>query len=222
LQDTGKGGSACRGATDRSVAWRHNIWGEGSPYTKAAVQADQYLGMFVDQLKALGLLEKTVLFVTADHGQADTGWHPFEDEDGWAMPLVVAGPGVRSGQRFPYAEQIDIVPTLCHLMGVKPPSNADGRVLAEALETPPAGVPQRGRRIRELNRLLMEGDARLSKLRQEAEKSPSLKNKLKQAERDFHGIDRILEWHRFGSVEKLLAHNRAVLEKLSASERGTP
>ncbi len=184
------------------------------------MRADEYLGKFLDELAALGLKEKTLLFVTADHGQADTGWHPPDAEDAWAMPLVVAGPGVRAGQRFDYAEQIDIVPTLCYLMGVKPPPNADGRILAEALIEPPArGAPPRRRTMQELDVMLRDGEVLLQKLRQEAEKSPALKAQLAEVESDYYGLDRILHWQQFGTVEKLIAHDRSVLEKLSSLAR---
>ncbi len=222
LQDTGNSGSASYEETNPSVPWRRNIWAEGSPYRKAALQADEYLGKFLDELNALGLREKTLLFVTADHGQADTGWHPFDAEDAWAMPLVVVGPGVRTGQRLEYAEQIDIVPTLCYLMGVKPPPNADGRILAEALTEPPGNVPPRLQTMKELDATLRDGDALLERLRRDAEKSPTLKTQLAEAEREFWGLDRILHWHQFGTVDRLLAHDRSVLEKLSAHKQGKP
>jgi hypothetical protein len=222
LQDTGNAGSASYAETNPSVPWHRNIWAEGSPYRKAALQADEYLGKFLDELSALELKDKTLLFVTADHGQADTGWHPFDAEDAWAMPLVVVGPGIRAGQRLEYAEQIDIVPTLCYLMGVKPPPNADGRILAEALTEPPANVPPRRQTMRELDITLRDGDAVLQRLRHDAEKSPALKTQLAQAEHDFWGLDRILHWHQFGTVDRLLAHNRSVLEKLSTHNHGTP
>lgn len=208
LQDTGTAGWFLAQETNPPGVQRKSIWADGSTYRQAALRADQYLGTFLNELKALGLRDKTVLFVTADHGQADAGGHPFDDEDAWAMPLVLAGPGIRPGQRLDYAEQIDIVPTLCYLMGVKPPSNADGRILAEALRDPPKSVPPRRQSIKELNTLLCQGDALFKKLKREA-----------ATERDYFGLDRILEWHRFGSVEKLIAHNRSVLRKLSKESK---
>lgn len=221
LQDTGTAGSASYEETNPSVPWRRNIWAEGSPYRKAALQADAYLGKFLDELSTLGLRDKTLLFVTADHGQADTGWHPSDAQDAWAMPLVVVGPGIRAGQRLDYAEQIDIVPTLCYLMGVKPPPNADGRILAEALMEPPANVPPRRQTMKELDSTLRDGEALLRKLRQEAEHSPALKTQLAQMEQEFWGLDRILHWYQFGTVDKLLAHDRSVIAKFSNHE-GTP
>jgi hypothetical protein len=221
LQDTGNAGYLCYNETNPSVPWRRNIWAQGSPYRAAALRADEYLGTFVDALKALGIRDQTVLFVTSDHGQADEGWHPFDNEDAWAMPLVVTGPGVRAGSRFDYAEQIDIVPTLCHLMGAKPPSNAAGRILSEALLQPPPNVPPRRQRLKELNALIRDGDALLEKLRKQAENSPALKTKLAEVASDYYGLDRILHWNRFGSVEKLMAHNRSVLKRLSGLTAAT-
>ncbi|MCZ2150520.1 MAG: sulfatase-like hydrolase/transferase [Bryobacterales bacterium] len=213
LQDTGRGGEMCRSEKDPAVPWRGNIWAEGSPYRGNALKADEYLGRIVEELGKLGLREKTVLFVSADHGQSDGGWHPFDDRDAWAMPLVAVGPGIKKGQRFEYAEQIDIVPTLCHLMGVKPPPNADGRILAEALTDPPAGVPPRRYTVRELNAVLVEGEAL-------ARKQP----KGSAAAKDFFGFDRILHWRDFGTLEKLLAHDREAVEAMRAGRRkpGSP
>ena len=215
LQDAGNAGFLCYEEKNPAIGWRRNIWAEGSPYRTAALRADEYLGQFLDELGKLGIRDKTALFVTSDHGQADVGWHPFDDAEAWPMPLVVSGPGVRAGQRFDYAEQIDIVPTLCHLMGVKLPGNADGRILAEALLSPPPNVPPRRQGMKELNELIRDGDAMLEKLRKQAAGSPTLKEKLAEAERDYYGLDRILHWNRFGTIDKLMAHNRAVLKKLS-------
>jgi Sulfatase len=215
LQDTGNAGYSSYNETNPSVPWRRNIWSEGSPYRKAAVEADEYLGKFLDELSRLGLRDKTLLFVTADHGQADTGWHPFDADDAWAMPLAVIGPGVRAGQRFDYAEQIDIVPTLCYLMGVKPPPNADGRILAEALVQPPKNVSPRRQMMKELDTTLRDGDVLLRRLRRDAEKSPALKSRLAEAEHDYYGLDRILHWYQFGTVDKLLEHDRSVLKNVS-------
>ncbi len=215
LQDTGNAGYLSYQEKNPEIPWRHNIWAEGSPYLTAALRADEYLGQFLDELDKLGMREKTLLFVTSDHGQSDKGWHPFDDPEAWPMPLVVSGPGVRAGQRFDYAEQIDIVPTLCHLMNVRPPANSDGRILTEALLSPPANVPPRRQRIKELDALIRDGDALLNELRAKAKSSSALKEKLAEAERDYYGLDRILHWNRFGTVDKLMAHNRAVLKKLS-------
>ncbi len=215
LQDTGNAGSRSYSETNRSVPWFRDIWAEGSPYRQAAAKADEHLGTFIAELRTLGLADSTVIFVTADHGQSDAGWHPYDDEDGWVMPLVVAGPGVKAGQRFEYAEQTDIVPTLCHLMDVPPPENADGRILAEALIDPPRGVSPRRHDLKELNIVLREGDALIKRFRGDAARLAGPGDRFAVLEREFYGIERILEWHRFASVGELVEHNRRVAGELA-------
>jgi predicted AlkP superfamily phosphohydrolase/phosphomutase len=48
--------------------------------------------------------------------------------------LILAGPGIRSGQRLADARLRDVAPTLLSLMQLAPPIEMDGRVLDEALE----------------------------------------------------------------------------------------
>ena len=120
------------------------------------------------------MYDSTLIFVTGDHGQTVEGGHPPFAQDAWPMPLVVAGPGVKPGGKFPYSEQIDVVPTLTYLMGVKPPENAMGRIMAEALVNPPPNVPPRREQLKELNLVLLEHDRKLTRLRELVKTNPSL------------------------------------------------
>jgi hypothetical protein len=208
LQDTGEAGSRSRSAP-ANVAWKDNIWGEGSPYRQTLSQADVYLGQFIEELKKERLWDSTVIFVTGDHGQTDTGWHAADAEDAWAMPLVMAGPGIKHGQRLEYAEAIDIVPTLCFLMGVKPPPNATGRILAEGLENPPANVPPRLQKLKELDYLLRDTGAAMDKAKAAGKDITAL-------DAQYYRIERILEWNRFGTIDQLIEHHKRLLEQARA------
>lgn len=53
--------------------------------------------------------------------------------------LVMRGPGIRKGATLHACSNLDIAPTLLHLMGVPIPSEMKGRVLEEAFEGPTAG-----------------------------------------------------------------------------------
>ena len=77
----------------------------------------------MDELKKLGIYDKTVIFITGDHGQTVAGGHPPFAQDAWPMPLIVAGAGVKADQQFAYSERIDVVPTLCYLMGAPLPDD---------------------------------------------------------------------------------------------------
>jgi hypothetical protein len=207
LQDTGAMGGRSR----------PDIWAPNSPYRQALAKADAHLGTLVEELKKLGMYDNTLIFVTGDHGQTVEGGHPPFAQDAWPMPLVVAGPGVKAGGQFPYAEQIDVVPTLTYLMGVKAPENATGRIMGEALISPPPNVPPRQQHLKELNLVLLEHDRKLTQLRDQVKTNPSLQPVLKDIEQNFLDVEKILHWYKVGSVDKLIAHNREVLKRIPAS-----
>ena len=196
LQDTGYAGFQCRDAK-ADVPWRKNIWAEGSPYRKKIVQADALLGRLIDGLQELGLLEKTVLLVLGDHGQADTGGHPLQAWDPSITSLVLWGAGVKKGVRIPYAEQIDVVPTICALMGARPPETSQGRIIAEALAEDSGPVAPRPMLIRkmneqfqEYNRITAEIDARIA---QTGTGMAEIAPKAAAAKKDFYDIGRFTE-----------------------------
>lgn len=207
LQDTGAMGGRSR----------PNIWAANSPYRQALAKADAHIGTLMAELKTLGMYDSTLIFVTGDHGQTVEGGHPPFAQDAWPMPLVVAGPGIKPGGVFPYSEQIDVVPTLTYLMAVKPPENVMGRIMAEALVNPPANVPARQQHLKELNLVLLEHDRKLNQLREQVKTNPSLQPVLRDVEQNFLDVEKILHWYKVGSVDKLIAHNRAVLKRIPGS-----
>ncbi len=56
--------------------------------------------------------------------------------------LIAAGPGLRSGARIDGARAVDIYPTICILLGIRPAAGIDGRPLRSIL--PPAPLPRTG------------------------------------------------------------------------------
>lgn len=52
--------------------------------------------------------------------------------------FALAGPGVRAGADLGTIRHVDVAPTLCELLGLEPPAQAVGHVLAEALAAAPA------------------------------------------------------------------------------------
>jgi hypothetical protein len=221
MQDTGFAGGSSRTAPAGSP-YKDNIWGEGSPYRKTVAQQDVYLGKFIEELKKEGIWDKTVIFLTGDHGQTETGGHPLDASEAWAMPLVIAGPGIKKDQKFEYAESIDVVPTLCYLMGVTPPINADGRILAEALVSPPANVAPRQQKIKELDFALLDVEKAIEKLKAAhpagaGGRGRSGSDPVADAERDYYKIERILEWNKFGTYDRLIDHHKRLVARINAS-----
>ncbi|MBN1344269.1 MAG: sulfatase-like hydrolase/transferase [Phycisphaerae bacterium] len=215
LQDAGTAGAACAKVTE-DVPWRGNIWGEGSPYVAALRKADGLLAEFVGALKRMGKWDDTLLVVMADHGQASGGWHPPMQEEGWLLPLILVGPGVAKGRVYDYAETIDVVPTMCDLMGVKAPSVGPGSgvVLEEVRAGFVGEAPKRPHRVRAINEQIREYELLKAKLTALAANDPVAGRAVVLAERGFYGIDRILDWHETGSIDGLIETNRRVIGEL--------
>ena len=65
--------------------------------------------------------------------------------------------------------------------------------------------------------MLLEHDQKLNKLREAAKTNPSLRPILTDVEQNFYDVEKILHWHKLGTVDKLIAHNREVLKRIPAS-----
>jgi len=97
-------------------------------YCGAIELIDDQVGLILDALEQRGMLAKTVIIFSSDHGEmlGDHGLYtkavPYEAS--LRVPLLVAGPGIREGQ-VPDAivELNDLNPTICELTGL--PSQED-------------------------------------------------------------------------------------------------
>ncbi len=92
---------------------------------------DIQIGRVLGKLKAMGELENTYIFYTADHGMA-IGRHGLQGkqnlyEHTWRVPLFVKGPGIKSGSRAPgNVYLLDLLATLCDLAGINKPKTCEG------------------------------------------------------------------------------------------------
>jgi hypothetical protein len=102
---------------------------DGASQVRAEVNA--CLGRVVKSVD----LAKTVVIVTSDHGHIDTGGHGGDEPEVMKTPLVIAGQNVRHTSDI-VAQQVDIAPTICGLLGIPVPSMNQGNFLAEAFDFP--------------------------------------------------------------------------------------
>ena len=97
---------------------------------------DFHFSHLVDRLSKMGLLEKTIVVVTSDHGEEflehgklKHGIHLYEET--LRVPLLVFIPG-RGGLVDPATAQLtDIFPTLLHALSMNIPDHLDGRPLTD-------------------------------------------------------------------------------------------
>ena len=117
-------------------------------YAAEVTMTDRWLGVFLDQLDALGLRDNTIVVLAADHGHllGDHGWtgknptvlHPALIQ----TPLILADPRGRMAGRAAgyFASTHDLAPTLLAMSGLRRPKAMNGVNLAPLLrgEAPPS------------------------------------------------------------------------------------
>ncbi len=94
---------------------------------------DHSLGVLLDRMEATGLLDPSLLIVTADHGAGLTPGSRsriMDDKNGgnlaW-VPVFVKPPGQKTGKVDPRNEQqVDLVPTIADVLNEQPPWQVDG------------------------------------------------------------------------------------------------
>ena len=92
---------------------------------------DVQIGRVLSKLEAMGELDNTYIFYTADHGMA-IGRHGLQGKQNlyqhtWRVPLIVKGPGIKAGQRAEgNVYLLDVLATLCDFAGITPPASNEG------------------------------------------------------------------------------------------------
>jgi arylsulfatase len=111
-------------------------------YDAEILSTDQAIGALVEGLASAGLLERTLVVVTADHGEEflEHGWV----EHGWTLhreslhvPLLFFAPAVLAAARVAEpVSQLDVLPSLVALLGLEPPRSPLEGASLFALEAP--------------------------------------------------------------------------------------
>ncbi|HUT08811.1 MAG TPA: sulfatase-like hydrolase/transferase [Candidatus Latescibacteria bacterium] len=104
------------------------------PYSGEVAFVDAQLGRLFDSLEKSGALAKTIVIVTADHGEAfgekDELRHGFfAYNDTIHIPLILYVPGGAPEMVKENAAHIDIFPTVCNLVGLPVPAFIQGESL---------------------------------------------------------------------------------------------
>ncbi|MEH7118729.1 LTA synthase family protein [Neobacillus vireti] len=99
-------------------------------YFQTARYADEALRQFFDYLKKSGLYNHSVIILYGDHYGISENHNkamakimgkeitPFENAGLQRVPLFIRVPGVQGGVNHEYGGQVDLLPTLLHLLGV--------------------------------------------------------------------------------------------------------
>ncbi len=114
-------------------------------YDAGVLAFDAELGLLLDHLEATGAAANTIVVVTSDHGEdlfdpgtrLGHGQGMRGGDQGYRVPLVVAGPGVVPGRHPGVGRLGDRAPTILDLAGLAPTARADGESFAPALRGEP-------------------------------------------------------------------------------------
>ncbi len=107
-----------------------------NPYAGEIAYADHCIGQVVAKLKSLDMYDSTLIIVTGDHGEmlgehGETTHMFFIYQSALKVPMVFKLPGASKGHKIDdLASIIDIVPTICDLVGIDPPEGIEGKNLA--------------------------------------------------------------------------------------------
>jgi choline-sulfatase len=122
--------------TDRSEAAIRNELGR----EYACIEnIDIQVGRVLDKLEAMGELENTYIFYTADHGIA-VGRHGLTGkqnlyEHTWRVPFLVRGPGIKAGSEVSgFVYLLDVVATMCDLANIELPDGMESKSFRPVLE----------------------------------------------------------------------------------------
>ena len=111
-----------------------------SPYDGEIAFVDAQLARLLAALQEKGELARTLVLVTADHGESlgehGEGTHGlFVYDATLKVPWIMAGPGLAAGRvATTVARGIDVLPTLLDYCGIATPSGVEGRSLRPAAE----------------------------------------------------------------------------------------
>jgi len=112
---------------------------EKDPYSGEMAFADAELSHLFRDIERKGMTEKTLIVVTADHGES-LGEHGELTHSYFAynstlwVPLIMAGPGIKAVRVKDDVCHVDIFPTVCDFLGIGKPSSLQGLSLAPAIQ----------------------------------------------------------------------------------------
>ena len=127
---------------DPAVVPAKRVREEQQRYFDALAEADALIDALLRRLEHAGRLEKTLVIVTADHGQAfghrgTYGNGTSVHEESVRIPLILINSGLRAGSFGRMSGQIDVAPTILDVLGLRPPDAWDGASLFAAVPERP-------------------------------------------------------------------------------------
>lgn len=104
-------------------------------YYKSVEEADRLIGKTITGLTAAGMIEKTIIIITSDHGGVGKG-HGGASKAEMLIPWIITGPGVVQGKELKsYINIYDTAATIAYVFGLKTPKSWIAKPVLESFET---------------------------------------------------------------------------------------
>lgn len=107
-----------------------------NPYAGEIAYTDHCIGQVIDKIKEAGLYDSSLIIITGDHGEM-LGEHGelthtyFVYQSAVKVPLIFKLPGRTKSRRIShYVGLVDILPTICGILGIDKPDRIQGRDLS--------------------------------------------------------------------------------------------
>lgn len=122
------------GNRDRTRGWNDRDW---KNRMGSLLALDDLVAATVETLRTHGELDNTVIMFVSDNGY-NLGSHRLVNkmapyEESIRVPMVMTGPGIRTGHETRMVIGPDIAPTILDIAGLEPPEWTDGRSLVPLL-----------------------------------------------------------------------------------------
>jgi choline-sulfatase len=116
-----------------------------TPYIGEIAYTDAVVGRLTSWLREKGLLDRTVIVLTADHGESlgdhgEAAHAYFIYNATTHVPFIVRTPWGLTGRSAARVSGTDVMPTVLDLVGLSPQEGIDGRSLARAVLHPGAAL----------------------------------------------------------------------------------
>jgi len=111
-----------------------------NPYAGEIAYTDHCIGKVINRIKEAGLYDSSLIIITGDHGEM-LGEHGelthtyFVYQSAVKVPLIFKLPGQTESRRIsPCVGLVDILPTICGILGINKPEKIQGRDLSPHLK----------------------------------------------------------------------------------------
>ena len=106
-------------------------------YDAAITQVDRQIGVIIDEFKKLNIGKNTLVIITSDHGEEMCEHGICFNHGGFLWDSIICVPLIivwekhlsSNQKRFSQVQHIDIVPTICDIIGVKKTASFEGASL---------------------------------------------------------------------------------------------